>query len=86
MEYLRGLFIKLVIEYLQQITIMVKAQNDTPVPVILQRAFIFGEGQGVADVLATHPVLKSRRGINDPGLHASSVTQKICSGNVVEEL
>jgi hypothetical protein len=81
MEYLRGPFIKLVIEYLQQITVMVKSQDNTPVPIILQRAFIFGKSQGMADVLAAHPVLKSRRDAHDPGLHVSSVTQKSCNGN-----
>jgi hypothetical protein len=51
MEYFRGSSIKLVVEYLQQITVMVKTQDDTPVFVILQRAFIFGESQGVTDIL-----------------------------------
>jgi hypothetical protein len=85
MEYLRGSLIKLVIEYLQQIAVMVKAQDDTPGAVIFQRAFIFGGSQDATDILAVHPVLKGRRGVDNPGLHASRVTQKSCGGNTGEE-
>jgi hypothetical protein len=43
MEYLRGSLIKLAVKYFQQVAVMVKTQDDTPVRVILQRAFIFGK-------------------------------------------
>jgi hypothetical protein len=59
MEHLRSLFINLIIQNFQQVAALIEAKNDTFVPFVLQRPFIFGPGEGVAVLSALTPCLNA---------------------------